>query len=180
MDAVADLVAGVLPDLAKEQGVGLFRLCRLPDLFDEGVGQLVGHIQPPAGGAHPQPFADDAVLPAYKLLIAGIGLLHVGQGVHAPPALIAGGMLLSEPVPAVIGAARPGECARFRIIPIFIEIDAVITRMAEYAVQNDPDASGLRVGAQLSEGLLVAEAGVDGHVVCGVVFVVAGGQEYGV
>ncbi len=61
--AVGDLVGGILPHFADDDGVGLFRPGGGVDGMDHKVGQFVGHIQPPAVRPCPEPGADDAVFP---------------------------------------------------------------------------------------------------------------------
>ena len=177
---VADFVGGVLPDLSQQQRVILFRMLGLTDLLDEVVGELVRHVQPPAGSAKPQPFPDHPVLSADQVLVFRVFLLHVGQGVHPPPALVAAGLHGPEPVPAVIGTAAAGIRSRLRVVAEPVEIDAVVAGVAEHAVQQDPDPGGLCLPAQPGKTLLVAEARVDLQIVGGVVLVVAGGQEDGI
>ena len=57
--AVGGLVGGVLPHLPQDEGVGLFRLHRVVEAVQKQVGELVGHVQAPAGGPGLQPFTDD-------------------------------------------------------------------------------------------------------------------------
>ena len=46
--AVADLVGGILPDLADKHPIGLFLKEHAADIRDERLLQLVGHIEAPA------------------------------------------------------------------------------------------------------------------------------------
>ena len=89
---IADFVAGVLPDLAQQQRILLFRFAGPSDRRDKRIRQLIRHVQPPSGGPQTQPFSNHAVLSADKLLIARVQLLHIRQGIHAPPAFISGGI----------------------------------------------------------------------------------------
>ena len=57
--------------------------------FDEGVGQLVGHVQTEACRAPAQPGVDDAALAGNKFDEGGRFLVDLGQGLEAPPAAVA-------------------------------------------------------------------------------------------
>lgn len=143
--AVADLVAGVLPDLTQNQRIGPLCLSRPGNGVDQAVRQLVCHIQPPAGGPQAQPFADHPGFPAEKFLIARVRFLYVGQGIHPPPALITGGVLRRKAVPAVVGAGFRRTGPGLGVISVAVKIDAVVSGVAEYAVQENADSQGLRL-----------------------------------
>ena len=49
--------------------------------------------------------------------------------------------------------------------------------MAEYTVENHPDAHFFRLGAEVPKILLGAKARVDGQIIRRVVLMIAGGQE---
>ncbi len=97
------LGGGVLPHFADEQLVLAVGFDGGADLFDKIVRQLIGHIQPEAGSAQPQPCVDDAALAADKFHVGGGFLLHLGQGLKAPPAAVAADITGVEVVPAAVG-----------------------------------------------------------------------------
>ena len=177
--AVGRLVGGVLPHLPQHQGVGALGLGRRGEVVQEGVGQLVGHVQPPAGGPRRQPLADDALFPIDVGVVAGVGLLDVGQGVEVPPAVVGIGPL-PEGVPGVIGGLLGVVGPGGGVAPLPVEVDAVAACVAEHPVNHHPDAQLLRRLAQGAEVLLVPQQGVDFGVVRRVVPVVGVGLENGV
>ena len=177
---IGDLVAAVLPHLAQQIAVGLFLLHDGADLLDEVVRQLVGHVQPPAVGAAPQPPADHAVLiPDDKVPVGGGVLVDGGQGVDVPPRVV----LLRPPpeaepvvpggVLALIGPRRVEKA-------VAVEVAAVVAGVVEHAVQDHMHAPLLRLGAQVTEILLRAQQGVHHPVIRRVVAVAAGGVEDGI
>ena len=89
---IGDLVAAVLPDLTQQETVRLFLFHDAADIGDKIVGQLVGHIQTPAGGTGAQPVAHYAVLAGDdEIAVVRVIFVHCGQGVDAPPGVIAVG-----------------------------------------------------------------------------------------
>ena len=169
---VCDLIGGILPHLTDDERIRLFPARGGVELADEAVRQLVGHIQPPAGRAQPQPAADNAVLILDDVvLIASVGFVHLRQCVDPPPRAV-----LIRPVMEV----KPAEIRRFLglirayavIMAACVEVAAVIAGVIEHAVQHDahPALSGL--AAQRTEILLAAEQRVDALVITGVVAVI--------
>ena len=100
--AISDLVGGILPDFANDDGFGVLLLGSLPQLFKEKSGQLVCHIETISADAVAQPMLDDAILRKHERLVAFGTLTDRRQGVDPPPTviMIAGTM---EGVPIVIG-----------------------------------------------------------------------------
>ena len=87
--AVGDLVGAVLPHLADDYRLRLGLPGGGVDAVDKVVGQLVGHVQPPAVRPGGQPAADDAVRAAEDIpAVGGIGLIDGGEGVDAPPGVV--------------------------------------------------------------------------------------------
>ena len=166
------LVGRVLPDLADDQRIRFLLLCRGVQPADKFVRQFVGHIQPPAGGAQPQPVPHDAVRRSENIvLIAFVHLAHLRQGIDPPPRTILIRPLL-EIVPAV-----PGRILRLvradAVIPArAVEIAAVKARVVEHAVQHHAHAAPRRLSAQLAEILLRAEHRVNGLVIARIIAVV--------
>ena len=176
---VGDLVAGVLPHLADEHGVGLGLLHGAADLFNEPVRQLVGHVQPPAGGAGPEPAADDRVLPVDNVVYISLAFLPDGrQGADAPPGVVVVGPGM-ERVPVVVGALLALGGAQGGVKAVGVEIEALGAGVVKDAVQNHMHAPALRLPAQGAEILLRAQHGVDLAVIRRVVAVVGGGLENG-
>ena len=58
-----------------------------------------------------------------------------------------------------------------------VKIDAVVPGMAEYTVENHPDAHFFRLGAEVPKILLRAKARVDGQIIRRVILMVGGGGE---
>ena len=138
----------------------------------EVVGELVGHVQPPAVRAGPEPPADHRVLPAEdELPVGGVVLVHGGQGVDAPPALVLVGPLI-EVVPGVVGGVLALVGPQLRVEAVPVEIAAHKAGVVEHPVQHHPHPRLVGLSAQAGEVLLGAQHGVDGAVVGGAVPVV--------
>ncbi len=170
--AVGDLRGAVLPDLPDDHAVRLLLPNRLVDALDEEVRQLVRHIQAPAVRAGAKPAADDAVLSGVDvILVPRVVLLHRGQGVDAPPALVHI-RPVREAVPGVVRALPALGGALSGVGAVAVEVAADEARVVEHAVQNHPDAPAVRLTAQGAEIVLRAQHGVDLLVVAGAVPVV--------
>ena len=155
-------------------------LYRLADALDEIVGQFVRHVQPKAAGPAGEPGVDDAALAADELLVGGVVLPHLGQGLEAPPAAVAAGVFGVEVVPAAVGAVGVVVGPALAVAALPVEVEAVRPGVAEHAVQNDADALFLRLPAEQGELLVGAQQGVGVQIVGGVVAVVRVGLEDGV
>ena len=134
---ISDLGAGVLPDLAQQQGIGICLRKDRPDLFNKPVRQLVCHIQPPTGGACPQPAADNRVRTFYNVIdVGGAGLPDRRQSTDAPPGviIIRPGM---EGIPVIIGAILTLSGAQRGIEAVSVKIKALRTGVVEDAVQHN-------------------------------------------
>ena len=176
--AVGQLVGGVLPHLAQEQGVGQHAVLGGLDAGDEGVVELVGHVQAPAAGAGAQPVGHHAVGAVDEVLPLGVGLVGVGQVVHAPPAGV-GAVLLHE-VPGAVGRVGRLPGPHGVVVAELVEVAGVHARVVEHAVEDHRDAHLGGLGAQAAEPGLVAQHGVHGQVVARVVAVVGLRLEDGV
>lgn len=174
---IGDLVGRVLPHLADEQGIRLLGQGRRLDVGYELVGQLVGDVQAPAAGTQAQPLAHDAVTPADELAELGAVLVHVGQVVDAPPALIAAIVVEGEPVPVARVLAHEGAVG---VVSVLVEVEGVCPHMVEDPVEDDGYATGAGLRAEAREGLLVAQHGIDPQVVGRVVAMAGGCLEDGV
>ena len=76
--AVALLDDRVLPDFADDGRVGLNGFGGSTDQGKHLIRQLIGHIQPPAGGTVAQPQLHHAVLPVDNVLLPlGVCLIHL-------------------------------------------------------------------------------------------------------
>ena len=176
---VGNLVAGVLPDLPQDHGVRVRLLHGGAELFDELIGQLVGHVQPPAGGPGPQPALHNGVLPGDDIVhVVRAVLPDVGQGADAPPGVV-GPRPLPELEPVVVRTLLTLGGPQGGVKAVGVEVDALRARVVEHAVQNYPDAPLFRLGAEIFKILLGAQHGVDPGVVRRVVPVVGGGLEDG-
>ena len=177
--AVGHLVAAVLPHLAQQEAIGILLLHGVADLGDKVIGQLVGYIQPPAGGALPQPVPHHGVvIPDDEAAVAVGGFLHGRQGLNAPPGVIVVGPGV-EGIPRIIGSLPALGRAQLRIKALSVEIPAVVAGVVEHAVQHHPDAPAAGLPAQGSEVLLRAQHGVNTPVVGSVVSVIAVGFKNG-
>ena len=176
--AVADLVGGIFPDLAEQQRVGLLGEHGLFNLGQEVVGKLVGHIQAPAVSAGSQPFTNDAVL-AQELLSHQLGLLIDGGHIaHAPPTVVRAVLVeIKRIAPRRIFALPRAHAG---VVAVAVEVDRIVARVVEHAVQNDGNAQLLGRLAQLSKVLLGAQNRIDLGVIGGVVAMVARGFKNGV
>ena len=173
--AVGDLVAAVLPHLAQQEAVGLLLVHGTANFGNEVVRQLVGHVQPPAGGPLPQPVPHHGVsVPDDEPAIAVRRLLHRRQGPDAPP-----GVVILRPgvegVPIIILGLPALGRPQLRIESLGVEIPAVAAGVVEHPVQHHPDAPAPGLPAQGAEVLLGAQHGVNAPVVRRVVPVVAVG-----
>ena len=106
-------------------------------------------------------------------------LRHVRQRGKAPPTVIFVRILV-EVVPAVVGRLLRLERAETVVIALAVEVDAVASRMAEYAVEDDADALGLRRMHEVLKLLVRAEDRIDLVVVARIVVVVARRLENGI
>ena len=177
--AIGHFVAGVFPYLAQQHRVLILRQDGLAQFTQEGHGQLVRHIQPPAAGAGPDPVAGDAVLTHDELAVAGVGLVDFRQRGNAPPT----GVLIGEVfkmIPGVIDRILALVGASRGVVAVAVEVQAVLTRMAEHAVQQYLDAHLLGVRAQALEVLLIAQHRVNRHIIARVIAVVGARLENGV
>ena len=163
-DAVGDLVGAVLPHLAQHHGVGVLLLHRLPQTGNEGVRQLICHVQSPAVRSGSEPAADDGVFISIEVLAAaGTVLIQRGQGGDAPPAVV-----VVRPVLPLVPGGKGRGLGSGRIL----EVAGGGASVAEHPVQQHPHPTG--VGG-VTEGAKVgfrAQQRVDGLVVGGAVPVV--------
>ena len=163
--AVGHLGGAVLPHLADDHRRGLLCPGGGVDTGDEIVGQLIGHVQPPAVRPRPQPPADHAVLvPEDEPAIAGVGLIHGGQGIDTPPALILVGPA-DELEPAAIGGVPALAGPHVGIEAVAVKIPADKARVVEHPVQHHPHAPLVGLVAQTGEVLVAAQHGVDAVIV---------------
>ena len=176
----AEFGGGVLPDLTQQELVRADPLDGGAHFFDEGVGQLVGHVQTEACRAPAQPCVDDAALAGNKFDVGGRFLVDLGQGLEAPPAAVAALILGVEVVPAAVGGAGVAVSAALTVAALPVEIAAVRAGVAEDAVQHDADAVLFGLGAEGHKVLIGAQKGVYVEIVGGVVPVVGVGLKDGV
>ena len=182
--SVAELVGGVLPDLAQNDRLrsrlGARFVRGRPQFLYELVRKLVSHVQPPAGNALPEPVAHHRVVVFdNEIKVTGREFVHVGKHLHAPPAvvLVVGLLRKTVPVPVLGTRVAVGAAAESAL---FVEVDTVAAGVAENAVQHDLNLL-LRAHEQKQvESRVAAQKSVHVHVVLGVVAVVAGRPEYGV
>ena len=178
--AVGFLAGSVLPDLAEDESFGLGGFGAFAQLAQKLHGQLVGHVETPAGGTVLEPMGDDRVFAAEDVLYIGrVGLIDVGQGIKAPPAVVLVGPFV-EPVPAGVGRILFGIGAYAAVAAVAVKIHAVGPGMGEHAVQKDADAQLFRLDAEGDEVFLCAEGRVDLHIAAGIVFMVGARLEDGV
>ena len=178
--AVADLVRRVLPDLADEDRIGVRRLEFAVERLRELRGQFVDDVETPAADAHLRPVMQHAVLVAdHEVHVGRRRLRHVRQRGKSPPAVVFVRILM-EVVPAVVGRLLRLERAEAIVIALAVEVDAVASRMAEYAVEDDADALGLRRLHEVLKLLVRAEEWIDLVVVARIVVVVARRLENGI
>ena len=178
--AVADLVRRVLPDLADEDRVGVRRLEFAVERLRELRGQFVDDVETPAADARLRPMVQHAVLVTdHEVHVGRRRLRHVRQRGKAPPTVVFVRILM-EVVPAVVGRLLRLERAEAIVIALAVEVDAVASRMAEYAVEDDADALGLRRLHEILKLLVRAEDRIDLVVVARIVVVVARRLENGI
>ena len=123
---------------------------------------------------------NDAVLSCDDILHkSGIHLVHRGQGIEIPPAVVAMGPVV-EGIPAAVRrlfiliGALAGECA------IFIEVKAVGTGVGVHAIENHldtPGMGGIDHGLKLLHG---AKQWVRGLIIAGVIAVAGKTLAYGI
>ena len=176
--AVADLVAGVLPDLAQQQFVSAVALDRCAHRVQKRVRQLVGDVQPEAVRAHVHPAVDHAALAGDESGKGGVVLVDLRQGVDVPPAGVAA--VLPEVVPAVVRGILALPRADVRVAARCGEIAAVVAGVAEHAVQQDLDPKLMRLAAQGGKVGVRPQQRVHVQVVRRVVTVVGMGLKDGV
>ena len=63
--------------------------------------------------------------------------------------------------------------AQFLVVPVGVEVNGIRPHMVEDTVEDDPNPSFLCLIDQLLEGFFVSEHLVDGHIVSGIIFMVA-------
>ena len=172
---VGNFIAGILPDLTQDQGVGVRFFHSGPELFNELAGKLVRHVQTPAGGPGPKPALHHGVFPLDNIIHVIRAILpDVGQRVDAPPGVVGVGPP-AELEPVVVGTVLTLGCSQGGVEAVGIEVDALRSGMVEHAVQQDADAPFLCLGAEVPEILFSAQHRVDSGIVRRVVAVVGGG-----
>ena len=176
--AIANLVGGVFPDFAEQQRVRLFGKYGLLNLGQEVVGKLVSDVQAPTMGTGAQPFADHAVLAQEPLAYQLGALIDGGHVAHAPPAVVRAVLVEIKRIAPRRILALPR--AHAGVVAVAVEIDRVVARVVEDAVQNNGNAELLGCLAQLRKVLLGAQDRVDLSVIGRVVAVVARGLKDGV
>ena len=171
-DVVRDLVGGVLPDLADQDCLRI-QLPQAPaQPLNEGVRQLIDHIQPEAVRAQPQPVRQNAVLVLNDIAdVAFVHLIDARQRGDAPPALIDIG-IVQEAEPAAIGRGRVGDGA--------LEIRAAASDVRKHAVEHDLHAEHMSRLAKSGEVRLRTEHRIDALIVVGIVPVVGKRHKNGV
>ncbi len=170
----------VLPHLADDHRVGLLRPGGGVDTGHKVVGQLVGHVQPPAVCPRPQPPADHAVLAAEdEVPVAGVVLVDGGQGVDAPPAVVFVGPL-GKAKPGAVGGVLALLCPRLGVEAVAVEVAAHIAGVVKHAVQHHPHPPPVGLVAQPGKILVGAQHRVYPAVVGGAVAVVFRRLEDGV
>ena len=175
LDAVSLLVGRILPDLADDDFFLIILLDAGAQIVQELVRQLICHVQTVSGGAQAHPVVQYAVVAADVLGVAGVVLVHIRQGVDAPPGLVL--LVAPEVIPGVIRAVLGLISAGRVVASELVEIDAVCAGVGEYAVQNDGDAPYLCRLTQLPEVLVGTQQRVYIPVVCGVITVILVGFE---
>ena len=179
-DRIGDLVGGVLPDLAQQDGIRL-QLPHPPlQTEDEFVGQLVGHVQAHPVRAQPEPARQHAVIvPDDVVEIGFVQLLHLRQGFKIPPAVVLV-RPAAEMIPGVIGGLLPrgGRAGAEDAAPV--EVDRIAPGVGEDAVKDQlhpPGVDGVAEGAEVVVG---SQHRVEALIVGGVVAVVGEGHADGV
>ena len=163
-DAVGHFVGAVLPYLAQHYGVRVLLPHRLPQTGDEGVRQLIRHVQPPPVRPRPEPAADDGMFGSVDVLpVAGTVLVQRGQGGDAPPAVV-----VVRPVLPLI----PGVVGRGLRLSRVAEVAGGGAGVAEHPVQQHPHPAGVGGVAEGAKVRFRAQERVDGLVVGGAVAVV--------
>ena len=170
-DAVGLLVGGILPHLADEQGIGL----QLPQpLFKQKyklVGQFIHHIQPEAVGTQLQPVLQHRVGAGDDVFDeALVHLVHGGQGVEAPPAVVVIRPLV-EGVPAGIRGVLGAVGSLASEGSLLVKVETVGAGVGIDPVQNHPDAPGVGGLAHGSKIRLRTQHGVGGLVIACIVTV---------
>ncbi len=101
--AVTDLVAGILPDLAEQDGVIPLSTDSQAKLPEEAVRQFVGHIQAPARRAQTEPMSGDPVRASDFLPVGQVMLVDTGQIGKTPPGIVEQLIALAmEAIPAAV------------------------------------------------------------------------------
>ena len=138
--AVGYLVACVLPYLAQQRRLRILRADGGAQIAQEAHGQLVRHIQPPAGCARAHPAARHAVLRQDEPAVVLVVLVDLGQGIHAPPALVFIRKTLKGEPPGIggIGALIRAHAV---VAAVAVKIQAVVARVVEHAVQQHAHAA---------------------------------------
>ena len=85
---IAEFGGGILPDFAQQELFRAYPLDGSTDLFNKGVRQLVGHVQPEASRTPAQPGIDNAALAGDELHKGGGLLVDLRQGLEPPPAAV--------------------------------------------------------------------------------------------
>ena len=122
--------------------------------------------------------ADHAVFAGDEFAYGGRGEVEVGHVADAPPTGVAAvGVETVRVAPRGV-LARP--CTRLGVGAVAVEVDGIVARMVEHAVEDDGYAARLGFAAEFAEILLGAEHRVDLEVVGRVVSMVARRREDGV
>ena len=159
---VTDLVTGVFPDFSNEHIVLARCLDASTHIFDERVRKLICYIESPCRGSHLEPVRYYSVLSCDEFSVTFVVLVYFRKIPYSPPGLVS---------------------VRFAFVPlvpvlVVSEVDAVHSRMAEYAIEHDAYTPLTRCLAQVCKVLCGAEHRVCVQVVRSVVAVVGYRFEY--
>ncbi len=191
---------GIAPLLAGDVGIRPDGVHRGAEFLPVGVGRVAGHtwiqvtahIQAPAIGPL-QPERRHRGRPVGVHQVADFRVVRVegGQAVVAPPRAVIGGHRravragtntrpgghIGEGEPRPVRRGRTFAGTDFAVARVAVKVNAVRGDVVEYAVQDDMDAAGVRLGRQAGEQGLVSHGWVDCQVIAGIVTMIGGGEE---
>ena len=173
LHTIGYFMGSIFPNLANHNRIGIRLLELRIEPLGKWFGQLIDHIQPPAGNSLFEPVMQDAPgLTDYKIHIGRRGFGNIRQRIKVPPALILM-RKVAKVVPLIIRRFRGLECTYTIVLALAVEIAAVAARMAEYAIQYHAYSLRSCFFYQFLKIFFIPEDRINLQIIAGIVVVIA-------